>query len=199
MLHSLYDNTIFPSGVCLGIIFLDNATLRSGGPFMFDFWYHLFDQHLRHLHPVDASDTLCFHCARRMILAGSFCCLLKDERLDANLAIKLTFGITIPYWPSHRTHEHAFCDMPLTFTCLMRRCLARDEVVVCIDLGNIEPFFINMYVVVHIVELLSPWIHKGICEIQTCDLVNFCQERLHCVGIFAGTILFYASYPRSIQ
>ena len=73
VLHSLHDNTIFPSGVCLGIIFLDNATLRSGGPFMFDFWYHLFDQHLRHLHPIDAVDTLCFHCACQMILARFFC------------------------------------------------------------------------------------------------------------------------------
>ena len=82
---------------------------------------------------------------------------------------------------------------------MMWRCLARDEVVVCIDLGHIEPFFINMYVIVHIVELLSPWIHKGICEIQTYDLVNVPQERLHRVGIFAGTIIFYASYPRSIQ
>ena len=45
--------------------------------------------------PVDSGDTLCFHCAFRTILAGSFCCLLKDERTDANLAIELMFGMAI--------------------------------------------------------------------------------------------------------
>ena len=142
--------------------------------------------HPRHLETgglVDAGDTLCFHCACRTILAGSFCCLLKDESPDANLSIELTFGMAIPSQPSHHTHEHDFRDIPLTFTCSIRRCLVRDEVVVCIDIGHIEPFFVNMYVVVHIVKLLSPWIHKGLCEIQTCDLVNVRQERLHCVGM----------------
>ena len=96
---------------------------------------------------------------------SSFCCLLKDERPDANLDIKLMFGMNIPSHPSHRTHEQKICDIPLTFTCSIRRCLARDEVVVCIDLGHIEPFLINLYIVVHIVELLSSWIHKGLWKI----------------------------------
>ena len=111
--------------------------------------------------------------------------LLPLERWspDANLSIELTFGMAIPSQPIHLTHEHEFRDIPLSFTCSIRQYLVRDEVVVCIDIGHIEPFFINMYVVVHIDKLLSPWIHKGLYEIQTCDLFNVRQERLHCVGM----------------
>ena len=40
VLHSLHNNTISPSDVWLRMILLDNATLRSGRPLLFDCRYH---------------------------------------------------------------------------------------------------------------------------------------------------------------
>ena len=66
----------------------------------------------------------------------------------------------------------------------MWRRLTRNEVVVCVDFGHIEPLLVVMYVVViHSVEAIRPWIHKGLREFQSRNLVRIRQERLECAGM----------------
>ena len=93
--------------------------------------------------------------------------LFEDERPDSNLAIKVTIGASAPSWPSHSTHEHDFRNVPFAFTLSMGRRLTRNEVKFRVDLCHVEPLYVDVYVFVHCVKRMSPWIDKRLCELQT--------------------------------
>ena len=165
MLHSLHDSIIYISCVQLVIVLLYNETLISDGPLVFNFWDHRVGKHLCRLHPVDAGNAPCFHCTRWTILADFFCRIFENERPDANIAIEMTIGMTVPSRTSNSTHEHNFRNVTLTFARLMWWCLTRNEVAVNIDLCQVEPLFIYMYIVINSVKTLIPRIHEGFSKI----------------------------------
>ena len=165
MLHSLDGSIICTSCVRIGIVLLDIATLTSDGTLIFYCRYYLVNKHICNFHPVDAGNALCFHCTRWRILTYSFCCLFEFERLDANISIEHTIGMTAPYRARYCIHEHDLGNIPLTFTCSMRRLSTRNELEVCIELRHVELLFINMYIVIHCVKTLIPQICVGLCEL----------------------------------
>ena len=94
-----------------------------------------------------------FHCTVWTIIAASFRRLFENESPNANLAIEITVGMTVPYWPRNSMHEHNFCNVTLTFAQFMWWCLTRNKVELCIDLCHIEPTLIDMYIVIHCAKL----------------------------------------------
>ena len=165
MLHSLNNSIICTSCVRIGIVLPDNETLISDGILIFNCWDHLVNKHLCNFHPVGASNEIYFHCTRCTVLTYSFCCLFENGRLDANLAIEHTIGMTVPSWPIYCTHAHNLGNILLTFICSMRRLFTRNELEFCIDLCHVELLFINMNIVIHCVKTLIPRIHRGLCEL----------------------------------
>ena len=149
MLNGLHDCIFRTSRVRFCIVLLDNSTLQSGGPLSFDSRDHIFDKHLRRFHPIDSGDAFHLLCPFRAVLAASFRRLFEDERPDANLAIEVTIGASVPYWPSHSTHEHDFRNVPFSFKPSVGRRLTRNKVKVRVDLCHVEPLLVDVYVVGH--------------------------------------------------
>ena len=148
-----------------GTLLLNNETLRSDSPLLFNLRDHLVEKQNFHIHPVDSGNAPCFHCIRWTIIGASFCRMFENERPDSNLAIKMTIGMTVPSWKINSTHEHNFHNVTLTFARLVSWCLTRNEAEVCIDLCHVETLFINKCIVIHCVK-------RPFCEFTT-DLADY--------------------------
>ena len=106
-----------------------------------------------------------FHCTVWTIIAASFRRLFENESPNANLAIEITVGMTVPSWPSDSTHEHNFHNAILNFSSLMWWCLTSNKAEVHIDLCCVEPPLVNIYIIIHCVKTFIPRVYKELCEL----------------------------------
>ena len=116
-------------------------------------WQNVVDQHFPCGLLIDWLDVLGHHCPNNAVLAVALCKLSKYERKYSDLAIEPSAVVCIEPRPCYSGHEHDLRYKALALTLANRRLFVRRQVKRSLDLCQLEPLFVDVHNVHHVIKL----------------------------------------------
>ena len=99
----------------------------------------------------------------------------------------------VPSGTGNSTEKNHLCDVSLAKNVALGQLLIKSEVVSPASLGDVEPFLVNMYNIIHVIENGSAFTDERLAVLHSVHFVFISEDRLGGTSLVYYLTLFHHS------